>query len=328
MKHFHRNIVLFLLPLLVLILIMPVNQRLKYIGLKHDCFNHGIWIYDRIFNNSKPIDVVFLGSSHTINGINDQLIEENIHNDQLAVVNFGYCRLGRNLDYVLLKEILKKKHPKYLFLEVREDEDRYSHPIFPYIASDKDVLFPWPFFDKNILSDIWTHFSYKIELFQDWIFFNTLEMPIRKNDFGFASSTDTASGKILNETKLKRNKPRPELTKPERDFHMSFARGYIKRIHKICKENHIKVVFLYLPSYGTSLNKPKEYDTYLKYGEVWIPPDQIMQNPAHWHDENHLNRAGAAQLSQWIADKIKKNKGFNLSNHIPINGPIMTNTSN
>ena len=306
MKRFYRNIILFLLPLLVLILILPVNQRLKYIGLKHDCFNHGLWIYDRIFNNPEPVDIVFLGSSHTINGINDQLIQRNIRKDNLSVVNFGYCRLGRNLDYILLKEILKKKHPKYLFLEVREDEDEYSHPIFPYIASDKEVLFPYPFFDRDILADIWTHFSYKIELFQDRIFSKALSTPVRKNNFGFASSPDTVSEKILIKDKQKRNSHETKLTSFERDFHMSFARGYLKRIHKLCNENHIKIIFLYLPSYGVSLNKPKEYNTYLKYGNVWIPPTKIIKNPVNWHDENHLNQTGATALSLWLAREIDK----------------------
>lgn len=311
MKKIYRNIILFLLPLLVLILILPVNQRLKYIGLKHDCFNHGIWIYDRIFNNQEPVDIAFLGSSHTINGINDQLIQRNIRKGNLSVVNFGYCRLGRNLDYVLLKEILKKKHPKYLFLEVREDEDYYSHPIFPYIASDKDVLFPWPFFDRDILTDIWTHFSYKIELIQDRIFSKALSTPVRRNDFGFASSPDTVSEKSLIKDKQKQNSHKTKLTPFERNFHMCFARGYLKRIHKLCNENHIKIIFLYLPSYGTFLSKPKEYKTYLKYGEVWISPMQIMQNPAHWHDENHLNRAGARAISLWLAGKINTSPDTN-----------------
>ena len=204
----------------------------------------------------------------------------------------------------MLKEILKKKHPKYLFLEVRENEDYYSHPIFPYVASDKDVLFPWPFFDRDILSDIWTHFSYKIELIQDRLFTKALSTPFRKNDFGFASSPDTASGKSLNEIKKKQNRPGKKLTPFERNFHMSFARGYLKRIDKLCTKNSIKIIFLYLSSYGTSLSKPKEYKTYLKYGEVWIPPLQIMQNTDYWHDVNHLNRAGAKAISLWLAGKI------------------------
>lgn len=315
MKKLYKNTLLFLLPVWVIILVLPVNPRLKYVGLKHDCFNHGLWIYDRIYNHAKPIDIAFLGSSHTINGIDDRLIENKL-NGRLKVVNFGYCRFGRNLDYVLLKEILKKKNPGYLFLEVRENEDYYSHPVFPYIASDKDVLFPYPFFDRDLLYDIWTHFSYKVELVQDRLFSKESSTPIRTNDFGFASSYDSAEAGLLDKVKLKRQIQGPEPTKLERDFHMAFPLGYLKRIHRLCATRKIKIVFLYLPSYGSPVKKPKEYKTYRKYGKVVIPPEQILQKQSNWHDENHLNQTGAKELSRWLADEIIQQKGLSThSNH-------------
>ena len=51
MKRLLRNIILFCVPLLVVLIILPVDKRSKYQGLEDDCFNHGIWIYDRVFNN-------------------------------------------------------------------------------------------------------------------------------------------------------------------------------------------------------------------------------------------------------------------------------------
>ena len=114
MKRLYKHIILFFLPVLLLIIIVPVNKRQKYLGLENDCFNHAIWIYDRLYKNSKPVDIAFLGSSHTINGINDKLIEEELKRYNMTAANFGYCRLGRNLSYVLLKEIIKTKKPRYL----------------------------------------------------------------------------------------------------------------------------------------------------------------------------------------------------------------------
>ena len=136
---------LFVSPFLVLIFVIPVDSRMKFEGLKDDCFNHGIWIYDRIHNNEKATDIVFLGSSLTINSINDPLIEQGLDNTT-SVVNFGYCRLGMNMNYALWKEVLKKKKPRYLILEVREGGGRYGHPIFPYVAASEDVILPNVFF--------------------------------------------------------------------------------------------------------------------------------------------------------------------------------------
>lgn len=303
MKKLYRNILLFLVPLLALLLLMPVNQRLKYIGLKHDCFNHGIWIYDRIFNNPKKVDVAFFGSSHTINDIDDRLIEKHLAK-KLTVANFGYCRLGRNLSYVLLKELLEKKHPQYVFLEVREDEDYFSHPIFPYVASDWDVLFPHLLFDARYFSDVWVHFCYKIELLQDALFSKEKEEPVHTGNFGHSAFADTVSPAVLEKVLQKQDKPKVKQSKTVRNFHLAFARGYLKVIHQLCRQEKIKLIFLYLPSYGSGLKHPKEFATYEKYGEVWLPPKKIFNKETNWHDSGHLNREGAIKLSLWLTQRI------------------------
>jgi hypothetical protein len=305
MKKLYRNILLFLVPLLALLLLIPVNQRLKYTGLKHDCFNHGIWIYDRIFNNNKSVDVAFFGSSHTINDVDDHLIEKHLAK-KLTVANFGYCRLGRNLSYVLLKELLKKKHPRYVFLEVREDEDYFSHPIFPYVASDRDVLFPYLLFDAHYFSDIWTHFSYKTELLQDALFSNENGVPVRDNAFGHSAFRDTVSPGVLAKVYREQNSTKEKPSKLIRDFHLAFARGYLKAIGRLCEQEKIKLIFLYLPSYGSGLKRPKERATYAKYGDVWLPPKKIFNKAANWHDSGHLNREGARELSLWLAKRMNR----------------------
>ncbi len=234
------------------------KKRALYQGLKDDCFNHGIWIYDRIYNNEKPIDIAFLGSSRTVNGINDHLMEEKYAQQKLNVVNFGYCRLGMNLNYILLKEIVKAKKIKTIVLEVRQDEDRYSHLIFPYIADSKDVLFPNLLFNRDFISDYYNHFSYKLKILRNSIFNATTNKEIKTEDFGFASHPDTALLLSLNQIKEKRAVHRTELTEMERNFYMKFPRAYLKKIAEIYEQNNIQMFFLYLPEYGSLVYKPKE----------------------------------------------------------------------
>ena len=303
MKKLYRNIVLFLFPVVLLILLLPVNPRLRYAGLAHDCYNHGIWIYDRIFHNRKRVDVAFFGSSHTINDVDDRLIERHLVK-KMTVANFGYCRLGRNLSYVLLKELLKKKRPQFVFLEVREDEDYFSHPVFPYVASDWDVLFPHLLFDARYFSDVWVHFSYKAELLQDALFSREDKIPVRTGDFGHSAFPDTASRAVLAKAYAEQNRPKGKPSKTERDFHLAFARGYLKDIARLCEQEKIKLIFLYLPSYGSGLKRPKEFATYAKYGEVWLPPPVFFEKETNWHDAGHLNRVGARELSLWLAKRI------------------------
>lgn len=297
---------LFLLPVMVVFILFPIDRRDRYNGLKEDCFNHGIWLYDRLFYSQKPIDIAFIGSSHTVNGINDKLIEDSLKSTGLTVANFGYCRLGRNLSYVLLKELFSVRHPKAIVVEVMEDEDRYSHPIFPYIARTADVFAPVLLFNRDIFADMHEAISYKLTLIQQYLFADKVFVPISNEAFGFACSSDTASFLTLLEVKKKRSEQKSDLSLAERNFYMRYPRSYLNNISEICKQHNANLIFLYLAGYGSKESFPKENDTYSRYGMVWIPPDSITNNTSYWKDENHYNQAGAASLSRWLAAELKE----------------------
>lgn len=295
-----RNSILFLLPLLLGILVLPVDQRLKYRGLKGDCFNHGIWIYDRLHNKDSRIDLVFLGSSHTINAVDDSLLSKEKRG--LVAVNFGYCRLGRNLHHTLLKEILSEKEIHTLVLEIRGAENRYGHPVFPFIASDRDVLFANPFFNPDFLSDIWEHGAYKVELFQERIFNHNGDLLPESGLYGHAAYQDTASAEFLNEARASAQQKSRESSVLEARFYDNFAHVYLKKIDQLCKKNDIRLVFLYLPSFGRPKLAPTKMAFYKEMGEVLIPPGDIYDDMDNWYDEGHLNAAGADKLSRWLSD--------------------------
>lgn len=302
MKKLYKNIILFLLPIFILLVFLPVDKKLKYQGLGGDCLSHGIWMYQRIFENEKPVDLAFLGSSHTISAIDDQLLEEGLIVKNIQVLNLGYCRLGRNLHYTILRELVEEKKPKYLILEVREQEDRYSHPIFPYLANSKDVLLPEPFFNRDILDDAYTHLSYKVELSQDFLYQNTTAAFVpAKGDFGYGTTNDTTDIQLMESAKISRSIPKPASS----DFHMKYPRAYLQKIITLCQKYQIEIHFLYLPSYGTYLAQPTEYETYIKYGKVLIPPQEIFDKTDNWYDTNHLNPAGTLALSNWLLEEIQ-----------------------
>ncbi len=304
MKKLYGNIIRFMLPVLGVLLLLPVNKRMKYEGLENDCFNHAMWIHDRIHTNEKPVDIAFLGSSHTINGINDRLIEQHLAELGLNAVNFGYCRLGRNLSYVLLKEILAGKTPQYLVLEVREDENKQSHPIFPHMAGTVDVWLAYPFFNKDLLGDIWTHLAYKVDRTQGIIYNGKSKTPFRNQDFGFATSGDTATMALLDDARVRRSNPKKELAPLKQRYQLSYPRKYLRKVVRLCENNGMDIIFLYLPAYGTNQKMPGEYETYLKYGKVLIPPKEIFEDPSNWFDDHHFNQNGSDQFSLWLSAEL------------------------
>jgi len=301
------KILVFLALLLLIVLALPVKERAKFTGLKEDCFYQAIWLHDRMFLNPKPIDIAFIGSSHTINGIDDGLIEHELDSFHLSVVNLGYCRYGDNLYFTLVKDLLSVKKPKMIFLEVREDEDRYSHPVFPYLADPMDVWMAWPWFNRDILSDDAVSLRYRVQLArQDFIPADTL-FPVRQEDHGFASSADTVAQAILSKIKVRRMEHKWAMGSLERGFYMAFPRAYIRKIGELCREHDVQLVFIYLPEYASGLWQPLESSTYIKYGKILIPPKEIFESTSYWGDESHLNQAGAKVLSAWVAAMIKKN---------------------
>ncbi len=308
MKRLFCNILLFLLPLIFLIYFIPVDRRQRFIQLKEDCSYQGIWFFDRVHHNDNPTDVVFFGSSHTVNGIMDEFIEKQLKVPSVHVVNFGYCRYGVNIYYVLLKEILRTKKPKILFLEVREDEDHYSHPVFPYIADANDIFLATPFFNRDLARDYFDSFLYRLQLLKVQYFKKDSIVPFRTGNFGFMGSKDTASNAFLEKVKQEHERPKPALTTLERYFYMTYPRTYLEKLSEICIENNIRLSFLYIPEYGSREKEPLEMMTYRKYGEVLIPPHEIFEDPDNWFDENHLNQAGTLKLSAWVGSQIRNLK--------------------
>ncbi len=248
--------------------------------------------------------MVFLGSSHTLNSVDDKLISRKLNGMQ--VINFGYCRYGRNLTYALLEEILSTKKVRYAVIEVRENEDHYSHPVFPFIADSRDVIFARPFFNKKMFSDIWNHLAYKIEITQDRMYLQENIVPFRKSDFGYSPVMDTLSSALLNEIIEKRQGPMQKVSELEMNFNNTFARGYIRKIARLCHKNKITMYFLYLPSCRSTFSAPSDLELYKRYGNVLIPPDSILSETNYWFDEGHLNSAGGAALSKWLADIMKE----------------------
>ena len=114
MKRFLKKIILFALPLFIffsIIFFIRTDREFCYNYIKGDCDARGKLFYKKLVSESDNIDYLFIGSSKTMNGINDQLIEDSINAHQknkIHLYNAGYCRFGRNLDFLLCKEFGRK----------------------------------------------------------------------------------------------------------------------------------------------------------------------------------------------------------------------------
>jgi hypothetical protein len=317
MKKFILHILLFILPVVVgaiIIVWLPLNKKRAYHYLTDDCEGRGAWMYRRIFESEKPVDLAFLGSSHTINGINDTLINQQLaaSSSNMVTCNLGYCRLGRDLTYILIKHLLEQKKTKIFIVEVLPDEQPHSHPVFPYLAGIEELVPPKTILNRSYLGNIYNASVARLMYIRQDLYKEpyTYKYGLRE-DAGFTTNTFPADTNALNIKKESLYKMRHKSHTWTRNINMPYPRAWLANINALVKKNNVRLVFLYIPPYGSPEPVPIEMKTYLQYAPVWIPPDSIFNNKGNWYDVGHLNLKGANTLSTWVAGKIQEKRDLN-----------------
>jgi hypothetical protein len=311
MKIFLRNIIWFLIPFLlgvIILFILPVDKKFSYQFVKGECNNIASWMYYRTFENSKSIDIAFSGASHFACGIMDEYIGEELNkhsSKKINVANLGYCRGGRDIQYVMLKDLFKHKNPKILFIEIAEDEPKKSHPVFPYFAGTSDLFGSCVFFNQRYLVSIWKGLTVRFEYLKFRMMGKSYFIPENLTDFGYLPSTQQASHEDLNSNitawKNRLNKQKPKFL---RNIEINYSKHYLRKITQLAKENNCKIDFIYLPESGSQLKTPLLSDYYLKFGEIITLPDSILNDNSNWKDAAHFNDRGAKLTSDFIVSKI------------------------
>lgn len=311
MNRFLKHTILFLLPVLigcVLLFMAPLDRGFAYHFVEGECSNQGSWIYDRIFENKKPIDIALIGASHVANGIDDQLLEERLSSlkgEPVNVANLGYCRGGRDIQYVMLKDLMSKKKPRIVVVEVGEDEPKKSHPVFPYLASNEDLFHSFVFFNQRYFSNLWKGLATRFEYIRMVIL---KRLPVYKTssfDFGYQNSDQVALPEAIAENQARWEKRLKRNTLPIfRKIELNYSKLYLGKMIRLARENNCSLVFLYFPEFGSGMEKPFLNDYYEDITNLYLIPPDIISNPANWKDPSHFNDAGAVQTTVWFAGKL------------------------
>jgi hypothetical protein len=311
MKRFLKHIVLFFIPVyigVVALFIFPVEKKFSYSFIKGECNNKASWIYNRIFIDNRNVDIAFSGASQTGCAIMDELIEKELNKNsgrELSVANIGYCRRGRDIQYLMLKDLFENKKPKIIIVEVYEDEPKKSHPVFPYLANSDDLFSSGILFNQRYLSGIWKGGVVRFENFKH-IVFKTEIQPL-KNPllFGYRHSIQKVADNVLMENRTVWEK---RLARHKnsllRKFELNYSKHYLEKIVKLANQNSCKILFLYLPESGSKLKEPLLTKYYKNFGELVVLPQSIIENKENWKDATHFNDLGAIKVSQFIENKL------------------------
>lgn len=304
MKKFVSQIALFLiLPFLicVLILISPLKRKFAWNSLPTDCEGRGAWIYNRLYSDTTPVDMAFLGTSHTINGIQDtalaRLFETQIH-QKVNVLNLGYCRFGNEMQFVIAKDLFATKKPRIVFIEINNQFGVASHPVYPYYAETENLLQPASFVQQTYPANIYNGFLARLSQCRNTCFGAKDSTLVTNLSYGYRGYPDPVdSAQLIPAEKNQKH----EMNSWKR-LQAQYPQAWLSDLIDLCKQNNTQVCFIYLPSFHDPAVPIEGMDFYTSLTDVLLPPDDFLKNKTFWRDPDHLNDKGAAFLAQWISE--------------------------
>lgn len=292
---------------------LPVDKHYAYTFLdKGGCPGRSTWLFQQFFEDTAPIDIAFIGTSHTMNGVNDSLIATRLKEKtgtSYRCLNLAYCDFGRNMDFVLVKDLLAHHNPKVLFLEIRENEAQVGHKQFALLANGQDVISAPIYFNRSFFPDLYKALMMRLQYLREQF---THENEAREiiqlvADYGYNPSVGLANEQDLkNEAQKSASKsPQPTAENP-----LNYApMEYVAKIAAMCKASNVTLVLHYLPQYGYSNGSLWLGNNYACYSaEIFRMNREFYEIPANWYDAGHLNQVGATQFSNEIADYIVSRK--------------------
>lgn len=309
MRRFIRKILLWFSPILVgsaALYWMPLERQYSYNQLLESC-DRGNWLYSRIYDNDQEVDVALIGTSRMVTSVNSKIIQSQLTGKQVA--NLGFCRPGRNLHLEIIQDILDNKDPELIVLEVRETESRFSHPDFAFLADPNEVLFTELWVNQRYFEDIKTSFQHRLLYQRSRLLdrlptfeIDTLNQLVKWNKH-FADTAEL--GSFARSTRSRHLKL--QFSTPEHILNMRshYPLSRLEEIRELCDAHQVKLVCLYLPGYGSTMEKPLLFGQIKEHADVIIAPDSIFEPLDHWADAEHMNEIGAAQLSSWLAKEIR-----------------------
>jgi len=314
MRKFQYRFLLFgliLFAVIALVFYYPASKYFRYNYVtKGGCVGRSNWIYHRIFENTTPIDLAFVGTSHTLNAIQDSIIEKHIndiYDGKNYLVNLAYCGLGRDWDFKVVEDLFQHQNPKILVVEIRENESIASHPCFPFIADASDVLGAPKFINQSYFDVMYSHLLFKIQYIKNVLLNQsalTKHLPKHLGRFGYNPQYGLADINELNQQKdrIEREKNKWKVNWVQ-DKLNDVPFYYVESIAVMAKKKGVKLYFLYLPAYGHSLDSTF-INRFIAYGELILPDTSILNNKAFWFDGGHFNVEGAEQISNLVSERI------------------------
>jgi hypothetical protein len=303
---------------------LPDNPYQRFSTLENTIQKRARWIYERIHYDPAPIDVAVVGPSRSGAAVDSPLLEADLTalGRKLDTVNFSLAENGRDLHWVIVQELLATKSPKLIVIGVIEKPGRYGHPAYKYVAPAADVIDPAFFGNVDYPANLLYLPFRQLRLLAAQAFPAVFDLPAafdpkryagtnpgRPLSFVVAAGAEPDYEEPLTKAALVAQVRRyeagvhpPVLGDRFADIEFGDERTYIARMATLARQRGIRVAFLFLPYY-TGPHVIQERAFYERYGPI-IDASFLSDHDDYYADAAHLNRRGAAVLTNWLAPRI------------------------
>ncbi|MFC2175570.1 hypothetical protein ACFLR1_01200 [Bacteroidota bacterium] len=313
MKRFLKYSAIASIPVILAVLAVfftPLNKRFAYSFIKGDCSGRGKWVYDRIYENEKPIDVAFIGTSVGWGLFDDKTLSKKLskHNKkEVSVANLSYCRPGFNLRTLLIEELIATKKPKQIVIELRWKPSKGGHPMYGYVATTKMLLSPATFLYQPYTTDLKNALVTRWEQIKNNLLYPKEAYRADRADYGYAARTDTADQRYMANLfeSIKKKDPYPSLTLQE-SIHFYVYWKNMEYIANLCTDNNIELLLCYVNQFGRPINAPRFKNRLEAIAPVIYPPDSIFQTPTNYWDVVHVNHHAADAMTAFLFQELSQ----------------------
>ena len=310
---------------LTLVVLLPHDKYLRYQALNDGQAPTAYWAYERINRDPTPIDVAFIGTSRTGFAIHSARMQADLARSGIHanVVNLHIVKMGRNMQYVMAKELLTHRAVRLLVLEMDDEEDRSPQPDFIFLADSIDVVQAPLFINLRYFSDLARLPGRQLGLFIDtqlqerhWMTPSFVPPPYEGPHLDHAEFIRTLDG-VRHDHNAHHTKEDMETLRRHEDadatprvlpksfdwLEYRFPRYYIDKILALAAKKDTRVAFLYLPRFGAPQTCILCTRLYSTRGAI-INPSRQMQDYSLWDDAVHMNWDGAKRVTDYVAQQI------------------------
>jgi hypothetical protein len=295
------------LVLVVLLALAPRPMERRLATLQGDGLRLAAIDY-RIRSDPRPIDVAFLGSSHVVNGVDDQGLEQALaaQGTPATVANLGMFVMGRDLHLLLTKALIAYKRPKLIVLEINEHEASKGHPYMPYIGAASDLVAAG--LPLNLPQMFLLHLKQQALGIADAVLPGREPLPVLpRAAYGWQPIDMVWSGQMDAPSLGDRLQARfgPQLRARLYRATSHYGDVAVVRIVALAHAHGVRVIFLYLPEYKYAADPdPQLLVHYRRLGPVVVIPRDVALDRADWFDHSHLNVEGTRRLAPTLAAAI------------------------